>query len=155
MAIQLAVPETLFCEVKRCEYNSLGIKGLNENVVADLAEMLPPVTFVLARRALSSKVQIRRCGSFYQNFFSAFHPERLLSLSLPLSFSSLSYFFLSPSQKDVFHSLFPFFSSITRETEKCLFCFFVQRQNVTLAGKPTAWRAISSLMIQSRTMAQD
>ena len=51
---------------------------------------------------ISSQAQIRPCGSFFQNFLCV-SPRApfLLSLSLPLSFSSSSYFLLSPSRKIV------------------------------------------------------
>ena len=67
-------------------------------VVADSAEMLPPVTFVLASpychrfkfgmRLFLSKFSLHLTQSAF-----------VLSLSLPLSFSSSSYFLLSPSRK--------------------------------------------------------
>ena len=77
---------------------AFGEDHLNK-LVADLAGMLPPVTFVLARSyrrrfkpgfvALSFKI------------FSASHPERLS----PVSISSLSHFLLSPSRKKIKKSL--------------------------------------------------
>ena len=62
--------------------------------------MLPPVTFVLVRRY---RRRLKSCIRLFLSKFSLHLTQSafLLSLSLPLSFFSSSYFILSPSWKNI------------------------------------------------------
>ena len=69
------------------------------------AEMLPwqPVTFIPTAHALPSQIQIRLCGSSFKTFSARITRPRAHSSFLflfgPLSFSSLSHFFLLYKKK--------------------------------------------------------